>query len=152
LEVHPNGQATYLRRRVNVLYDDAIRLTGYRWRTAGADLEMTVLWEASKGPGVDCKVFVHLLNVDGDVIRQYDAMPCNWECPTRSWRAGDTILDQALIPLWNLTAGEYRLAVGLYDAATQARLPAVGPRGERYPDAYFVLPDAFLISDGRPSQ
>jgi hypothetical protein len=146
LQVRADGPATYLRHRVYVRYGNAIRLQGYRWWTVGTDLQVTLRWEALEEPSADYRVFVHLLNTAGEIVRQYDAAPCNWQCPTSQWRAGDIIRDQAIIPLWGLPPGEYRLAVGLYDAETQQRLVARGPEDERYPDAYFILPDAFLVS------
>ena len=146
LEVHLDGHATYLRRSVNLRYGDVIQLLGYRWRTEGTDLQMTLLWKALKAPSADYKVFVHLLNAEGEIVRQYDAVPCNWQCPTGGWLAGDVVPDRAVISLRGLPPEEYRLAVGLYHLVTQERLPVQGPQGELYPDAYFVLPDAFLIS------
>lgn len=150
LNVYPDGRASYLRSQVNVRYGDFIQLLGYRWRTTGTDLQMNILWETLKAPRTDYKVFVHLLNASGEIVRQYDAIPCNWQCPTSQWHAGDIVPDQAVISLRGLPPEEYRLAVGLYHLATQERLPARGPEGELYPDAYFVLPDAFLISTEFP--
>jgi hypothetical protein len=150
LGVHLNGYVTYLRRSVDLRYGDVIQFLGYRWRTEGTDLQMTLLWKTLKDIGADYKVFVHLLNASGEIVRQYDAIPCNWQCPTSQWEAGDIVSDQAVISLRGLPPEEYRLAVGLYHLATQERLPVRGPKGELYPDAYFVLPDAFLISTELP--
>jgi len=146
LEVHTDGHITYLRRRVNVCYNDTIALQGYRWRTIGPELQVALQWEALEAPRADYKVFVHLLDADGEIVRQHDAVPCNWQCPTSQWHAGDVVLDQATIPLGTLPPGEYRLAVGLYLGETLERLPAQGPDGESIPDNYFILPDPFVIS------
>jgi hypothetical protein len=146
LQVHNDGHVTYLRHTGYVRYGDAIELEGYRWRTVGTDLQMVLRWEALAKPSADYKVFVHLLNADGEIARQYDAVPCNWRCPTSQWQAGEIISDRTIIHLWGLPPGEYRLAVGLYAAQTQNRLAARGPEGERYPGDYLILPDTFLIS------
>ena len=146
LEIYPDGHTVYLRRSTDLIYGDVIRLLGYRWWTTGADLHLTLLWEALEKPTADYKVFVHLLNADGDLIRQYDAMPCDWKCPTGQWQAGERITDQATLSLWGLPAGEYRLAVGIYHPVTLERLPVYEPGSEPYPDAYPILPDAFTIS------
>jgi len=148
LEVYPDGHFTYLRRSVDVAYGEDIQLVGYRWQTAGANLQVALLWKALEQPRADYKVFVHLLNADGEIVQQHDAMPCGWQCPTSQWRAKDTVLDQASVPLWGLPAGTYRLAVGLYTQDTQERLPVRARSGEIVPDSYFVLPDPFLISSG----
>ncbi len=146
LKVRDDDQVVYLRRWMNVNYGDVIELEGYRWRTPGAELQVTLRWHVLERPRKDYKVFVHLLNGDGEIVRQYDAMPCNWQCPTKQWQDGETILDQSLIPLGGLPPGKYRLAVGLYDAKTGERLSARGPDGERHLDDYVFLPDVFEIS------
>jgi hypothetical protein len=144
--MHTNGHVTYLRRWVNVRYDDTIELRGYRWRTIGPELQVTLQWEALKNLHTDYKVFVHLLNVDGEIVAQHDAIPCRWQCPTSQWQAGDIVLDQAAISLGTLPPGEYQLAVGLYVEETLERLPVQGPDGERHTDDRFILPDTFVIS------
>ena len=146
LEVHPDGHTTYLRRSIDLQYGEVIQFLGYRWRTVGPELQVTLRWKALETPRADYKVFVHLLNADGEIVRQHDAVPCNWQCPTSQWHAGDVVLDQATIPLGTLPPGEYRLAVGLYLQETLERVPAQGPDGESLPDNYFILPDPFVIS------
>jgi len=146
LEVHPDGHITYLRPLVDVQYGDVIHLLGYRWRTVGSELHVMLWWKALQAPRTDYKVFLHLLNADRKIVRQYDAMPCNWQCPTSQWQTGEIIADQAIIPLGGVPPGEYLLAVGLYVEETQERLPVQGPDGERYPDNYFPLPGPFVIS------
>lgn len=146
LERHTDGRITYLRRWVDIRYGDAIKLAGYRWRTLGPELQITLQWEALENPHVNYKVFTHLLNATGEIVAQYDAIPCNWQCPTSQWQAGDKLSDQATLPLGTLPPGKYRLAVGLYVEETLERLAAQGPEGERHPDGYFLLSDPFLIS------
>jgi hypothetical protein len=62
-------------------------------------------------------VFVHLLNAEGDVERTFDhALPFDWQ-PDTSQSYELTLFQSALAP--PLEAGDYRLSVGLYDAADQ---------------------------------
>jgi hypothetical protein len=145
LTVSDAGQITYLRHRIDTDYGGVIRLQGYRWRTPGAELLVTLRWETLEPPGQDYKVFVHLLNSDGEIARQHDSAPCDWQCPTGQWQKGELVLDQSNIYLGGLEPGDYRLAVGLYDAQTGERLAAVGPDGQRYPDDYVFLPDVLDI-------
>jgi hypothetical protein len=145
LYVDADGHAAYLRQATEILYGEAIRLQGYRWWTAGTNLHIALHWKAERDPAADYKVFVHLLNAEGALVRQYDAVPCSWQCPTSHWQAGDAVTDRATISLAGLPPGEYRLAVGLYDAGTGERLPASESDGERYSDAYPILTDAFSI-------
>ncbi len=146
LTVYPDGHFSYLRRSVGVRYGEDLRLDGYRWRTEGSDLYLELQWEALEEPGADYKVFVHMLDAAGEIVAQHDAVPCNWQCPTSGWSAGDSVSDRAILSLAGLPPGEYRLAVGLYQEDTMERLPAHGEGGAFYPDGYFVAPDAFLIS------
>ncbi len=146
LHVHADGHTTYLRHPTNVRYGETIEFQGYRWRTVGTELAITLWWHALERPAANYKVFVHLLDAGGEIVHQHDAIPCNWHCPTIEWQAGETILDQATIPLAGLPPGEYRLAIGLYDAETQQRPPAQDANGARIPDGYFILPDDFVIS------
>ncbi|MCP4539321.1 MAG: hypothetical protein GY832_19470 [Chloroflexi bacterium] len=146
LHVHANGHTTYLRHPANIHYGETIEFQGYRWRTVGTELEITLRWQALEQPTTNYKVFVHLLNAGNKIIHQHDAIPCNWQCPTIQWHAGETIPDQATIPLAGLAPGEYRLAIGLYDAETLQRLPTQNSDGARIPDDYFILPDTFVIS------
>jgi hypothetical protein len=147
LEIFADGHITYLRRWVNIRYDATIELEGYRWRTTGPRLQVTLQWKALRNPTANYKVFVHLLNADGAVVAQSDAIPCNWQCPTTQWQAGDVISDQATLSLNTLPPGEYRIAAGLYAEDTLERLSTRGPDGEQYPNDYFILPDTFTISD-----
>jgi hypothetical protein len=113
-------------------------LTGYRLgqpaTTAGGDLDLTLYWKATHTEPVSkgYKVFVHLLNEEGQVIAQHDGEPAGGRRPTHTWKSGDTIVDTHRLT-WN--AADYRgtatLVTGLYDFETGERLPAFGARGER---------------------
>ena len=81
-------------------------------------------------------------------MAQYDAIPCNWQCPTNQWQVGEMVQDQAIIPLGVLPPGDYRIAVGLYSDETLARLPVQDLDQASRPGDYFVLPDHFLVSGG----
>jgi len=146
LHVYQDGHTAYLRHLTNIHYGESIEFQGYRWRTVGTELEITLQWQALEHLAANYKVFAHLLNADGQVILQHDAIPCNWQCPTIQWQVGETISDQATIPLAGLAPGEYHLATGLYDAETLQRPPAQSPDGTRIPNDYFILPNSFVIS------
>ncbi len=143
----PDGAIAIVRRSLKLQYGDAIQLDGYRWWTVGAQLHVALRWRALEAPQVDYKAFVHLLDSSGQIVRQYDAAPCEWACPTIGWRAGDVNTDRAILSLAGLPPGAYRLAVGLYDAETQARLPARDLQAV-HADGYPILPDPFIITAG----
>ncbi|MBN2007117.1 MAG: hypothetical protein JXA21_27445 [Anaerolineae bacterium] len=131
-----------------VTFADIITLAGYRWRTEGAELRLDLWWDAKQAPGVDYKLFVHLLD-SGGAVAQYDAMPCEWTCPTSGWQAGQRIHDEAELRLWDLPAGKYQIALGWYHPDAGERLPATFADDRTFagdPAAgYVILPDTLVI-------
>jgi len=109
-----------------------IRLRGYALTPAaepGGHILLTLHWQSLRTVERDYQVFVHLLDAGGNKVAQRDGQPVQWMRPTRSWRPGEEIVDRygILLPE-TLGAGEYRLAVGLYDPATGQRLAvSAGP-------------------------
>lgn len=74
------------------------------------------------------KVFVQLLNSGGVLIAQRDSEPAGGSQPTTTWHPDVIVIDQHGLTLPNdLTAGNYQIIVGLYDADDpNQRLPVVG--------------------------
>ena len=72
-------------------------------------------------------VFVHLLDDARQVRGQRDGIPVNGAYPTTLWRPGEFVTDGYEIAV---EPGQYTVEVGLYDAASGARLPvASDPSG-----------------------
>jgi hypothetical protein len=69
------------------------------------------------------RVFVHLVDEDGQILSQSDAEPADWTRPTTGWAIGEYVVDQHHL---TRPAGEplerLWLRVGLYDAQTNERL------------------------------
>lgn len=112
--------------RTQAYFGAQIGLVGYEItenETEG-QLELTLYWQASRTPSEDYKVFVHLSQLDENIVSQRDSVPDNGARPTTGWLPGEFIIDR-----YNLQAppGEYRLWVGMYDPLTQSRLPISGP-------------------------
>ncbi|MEZ4557664.1 MAG: phospholipid carrier-dependent glycosyltransferase [Caldilineaceae bacterium] len=102
-------------------------------RTADA-LEVTLLWQAQVTPQIPYKVFVHLLNADGELVAQSDAEPAGGYTTT-AWLPGEVVADTHRISLPPVAAEQpLTLAVGLYDPAGGARAVAVDDAGARQPD------------------
>jgi 4-amino-4-deoxy-L-arabinose transferase-like glycosyltransferase len=97
---------------------------------AGEILPLTLVWQASGGISEDYKVFLHLMDVNGNVVAQRDSGPVGGWRPTSDWRAGELIQDHhGLATTPGMIAGEYELVVGLYDAQGQ-RLPIMDGEGQ----------------------
>ena len=117
--------------RANVQLGDWVALVGFDApeRVApGQPLQVTLVWQALGETERDYKVFVHLLAADTRPVAQSDAAPAGWMRPTSGWQVGEFVMDMHTLDLKpDLPPGEYRLVVGMYDAATSQRLPvAIG--------------------------
>ena len=88
----------------------------------GEPLRLTLIWRAGeRAAPVSYTVFAQLISEDGRVIAQSDAIP--GDRPTTGWRAGEYILDEHSLRSNNgAQPGRARLIVGLYDAASGARV------------------------------
>jgi hypothetical protein len=84
-------------------------------------------WRAKTDLSDSYKVFVHLLDQNGQVRAQADAIPVNGARPTTSWLPGEIITDVYTIKLpADLPAGPYRLVAGLYQELDNTRLNLPG--------------------------
>ncbi|MBE2225469.1 MAG: hypothetical protein IAF02_28295, partial [Anaerolineae bacterium] len=85
-------------------------------------LQTTLVWQAAAEPPISYRVFVHLIDEDGQIVAQSDGEPAAWTRPTTGWLPGEIILDTHTLSLANLPSGSYQLAIGLYDPYTGNRL------------------------------
>ena len=110
-----------------------IRLNGYALTPEvrpGEEILLALRWESLQPVDYDYQVFVHLLNAADEKLAQRDGQPVQWLRPTSTWLPGEEIVDRygLLLPA-DILAGEYTIAVGLYDPVTGQRLPvSAGPR------------------------
>lgn len=112
-------------------------LVGYdladRGLTAGETLHLTLYWRGERPISLPFKVFVHLLAPGEENRGQVDSEPMGGHRPTTGWRPGEIIADSYAVPLSpDAPPGRYTVALGLYDAATGARL------GPIYDDAHIL--------------
>lgn len=105
------------------------RFLGYELGTGsdprpGGHLDLTLYWQATGETDRRFKVFTHLTDRSERIWGQADAEPAGGAQPTSSWLAGEYVVDRYRIPIDPATPpGEYRIAIGLYDAAGGERLP-----------------------------
>jgi hypothetical protein len=95
----------------------------------GATVRLTLYWQALRPMDTDYTVFVHVVDPEGTIWGQSDAMPVQSEKPTSSWQTGEIVVDehQLKIDLEGPRKG-YSIEVGVYDPDTRERLP-VSSRG-----------------------
>jgi hypothetical protein len=86
-------------------------------------------------------VFVHLVEVEGQLAAQRDSEPVGGSRPTSTWAVGEPIKDRVglLLPA-DVPPGLYELVVGMYDPATLERLPVRDADGNVAGDSILLGP------------
>ncbi len=99
----------------------------------GDVVPVTLFWEADAPPG-RYKVFLHLMDEEGNLVAQNDAEPRGDLSPTFIWPVGEVVTDRHGVYLPpDLLPGRYRLRVGMYRLDTGERLLLTldgGPAGD----------------------
>ena len=129
IKVHgrPPAQASAAENHLSVSFADQIDLVGYSLGeddlAPGGSLDVTLFWSPRGRPSDDYTVFVHLLDDQEQIQGQADSPPKAGGYPTSIWDAGEVIADLHTLSLGaDLPAGEYHLAIGLYDPETGQRV------------------------------
>jgi hypothetical protein len=112
-------------------FGETLALVDYQidpWRLRpGAELAVSLTWEALVAPPLDYAVFVHLLLPPSTVWAQSDAMPQGGAAPTSAWQAGQRVADRLTLRVPpDAAPGLYNIEIGLYDPATGERLRVDG--------------------------
>jgi 4-amino-4-deoxy-L-arabinose transferase-like glycosyltransferase len=124
---------------LNADFGETIHLLGYNLdasaiRSSGA-LTITLEWHARAPVDADYFLFIHVLNDWSERVAQIDVPLDTGRWPSRMWRPGRCFSTLHRVPLPpDLPAGTYRLAMGIYDPHTFARLP-LRADGERVGEA-----------------
>jgi len=116
-------------------FDDQIALIRIQLLPGDQMLHLQFDWSALQGISRDYKLFVHLLDDEGELLRQLDTMPRDWTAPTSVWHKDEAMSDLVTLDTHGLPAGTYTLSMGLYDAASQERLPLRLPDGSLAPNS-----------------
>lgn len=120
-------------------FGESIHLLGYDLdasaiRSSNA-LTITLEWHVRAPVNADYSLFIHVLNDMAERVAQIDVPLDTGRWPSRLWRPGRCFSTLYRVPLPpDLPAGTYRLAMGIYDPHTFARLP-LRTDGERAADA-----------------
>ncbi len=135
---------------------ESIVLTGYEYYpqpvAPGATAYVTLFWQARETAPAAYTVFVHVLDADGQLVAQSDAMPLGGQYTTDEWQPGDQIGDRHDIVLpADLPAGEYRVQVGMYRWDTLERVSAAAADGARYADDAVLLDTGLIVDPAGPA-
>ncbi len=121
--------------RLDVALGPSIRLEGYDLVApqAGQPLRMQLYWQAIASMNGDAQVFVHIVDVNGNVVAQHDGAPVSGKYPTSLWSPGEKIADPYLVPL-DLPPGIYKIRVGMYDGSSGERFVITQSNGDELPN------------------
>lgn len=102
------------------IFAEMFALFGYQIAVTDAVVELLGFWEVQQPPQDEVKLFVHLLDENGQLISQHDGLEVAWQ-----WlQPGDAFAQLHTMPLpADLAAGTYALQLGLYHTDNGARLP-----------------------------
>jgi hypothetical protein len=105
-------------------------------------------WDLEKGnPPPDYLIFCHLYDPETEeIVVQSDARPLNGVYPTNAWQVGEVIGEEIVLPLEDVPAGIYRLAVGMYEVMSKDRATIVEAGGETVPGGRLILEDKIKVS------
>jgi hypothetical protein len=129
--------------QVDAIFGDELRLMGYDLEMEANSLHITLHWQALRRMDVSYTMFVHVIDpATNGIVTQADVVPYGFTYPTAWWEAGEVVSDEMVIPLGEVPAGQYGLAVGVYDANTGDRLAISGQSSELTVDLdRLILPD-----------
>jgi len=139
-----NQTAGTMNQKVNARFGDRIRLEGYSINNssfaAGDILQLTLFWNPQSPISNRYKVFVHLIgDPDSPPVAQHDGEPVGGLVLTTMWKPDEIVRDNhgVFLPL-DLPRGNYKLAVGLYDVTTGARLTLADGSDKLFLDSIVV--------------
>jgi hypothetical protein len=101
---------------------------------AGDIIEVPVIWQSLGSGHANYSVFVHLKDMENDIVDQDDRVPV---VTTDSWVKHQVIIDQHTLAMPQ--PGQYQVAIGLYDPQTGLRLPMVSAEGLALPGDQYVI-------------
>ncbi len=123
---------------VNLVYDDTLRLLGYRVERSsvqpGEWLPVTLYWQVLRPTSKNYSTFAHLLGRDQAVAGQVNTYPDGGNWPTSLLEPGQVLRDTYHVPVSPEAAAPavIRLAVGIFEFEDPTRTAkiAVDPAGQ----------------------
>lgn len=97
----------------------------------GDVVRLTLRWRGIAEMDQSNRVFVHLLDLQNELVAQHDGEPVGGSRPTTSWSPGEIIVDKhgVLLPQ-DIPEGAYRLVAGMYSPVTGRRLAMSDSEGQ----------------------
>ena len=143
-------EAPQLDNMVNGDLGGLVTLLGYNLTSASVSqregLTLTLYWRAEQRTTTSYKVFVHVIDEQGQVRAQKDSEPVDNTYPTTAWLPGEVVEDVIAVPIdQDLMPGSYYIEVGIYDPQTGTRLAARNAQGETQAGDRIVLQQITVV-------
>ncbi|MEM7111216.1 MAG: hypothetical protein AAF614_02200 [Chloroflexota bacterium] len=133
----------------NFQFDEGVRLLGVAADPAqpGEWTTVRLFWQIEQPTSRFATVFVHLLDDADTLLAQHDAQPVSNSYPLPNWPSGVVVVDEhpLLIPS-DLAAGDYHLAIGLYNPSDFARWSVRDADGNLLPEGRALLETAVSVT------
>lgn len=110
---------------VTANFANEIALLGYDLQVEPGALRLKTYWQALRPITASYTIFAHLLDDDGVLLAQQDALPQGGAYPTPIWEVGEVVVDEAVLP-FAPDAELDQIALGIYRLDTLLRLPLEG--------------------------
>ncbi len=116
-----------MQNRFKAVIPDIVTLLGFDSDTelvveSGSPVTVTLFWQAGANASQsDIKVFVHLVDKEGNILAQDDSKPVSWTRPTTGWLPGEILVDRHHLAWQQDQVGSGEIVIGLYDAVTGSR-------------------------------
>ena len=116
-------------------YGAQLELEGYDLRVMRREVEVGLHWRGLQAMADEYVVSVQLLDSAGRLVAQADSPPVGGLFPTIYWGQGEKVFERRRVEVpVGAGAGDYELAVILYNATTGQRLAVAGPDGSNVGD------------------
>mgnify|MGYP002380681032 CR=1 FL=1 len=106
---------------VTANFADEIALIGYDLQVESGQVRLKTYWQALRPIAASYTIFVHLLDENGALLAQQDALPQGGAYPTSIWAVGELVVDEAVL-LLPPGAQPAALSIGWYRLDTLERL------------------------------
>ena len=132
--IAPGGRVPPAPQIANYRFDNGICLCGYE---LAADEPLRFWWKTGADVDQELVQFLHLHRLESDTVVVADRPPLEDQLPTQDWPADLQVIGEW--PLEDLSEGRYEVFTGLYERASQSRIPVEDAQGQPVPDNRIYL-------------
>jgi hypothetical protein len=130
--IEPTNTATAASARFGggvALAQSEVRVSRPVTDTLSREVGVFLQWTIDRAQTTSYKVFVHVVDANGQLVAQDDSVPGLWLRSTTDWQPGETVIDFHRLRITNAQPGSYTVLVGLYDEGNGERLKQVDSTG-----------------------